>query len=112
MSDADVLAVLLLRRVLKAGLLADGVSHESMTFQRLAVSLGRDIEREALLADATVVNPVYVDKAYASLRKANTVAENHIQRTTDAIVENVLQLDSARQLEDNELMHLGKLQSG
>jgi len=106
---ADVLTVLLLRRALKAGLLADGFSHETMTFQRLAIALGRDVEREALLADATVVNPVYVDRAYSSLKKANTVAENHIQRTTDAIVTNVLQLESARQLEDNELMHIGKL---
>lgn len=104
----DVLAVMLLHFLIKEALMADR-QHSSLTFQRLAKGLGRNIEREALLADAIKVSPLYVKHAFDNLKRSSTKSEGHIQRTSEAIIENVLALDSACQLEDSDLMHIGKV---
>jgi len=103
----DVLSVITIRRALTAGLLA--AADQQQTFQRLAITYGKDVEREALLVDATVVSPLYVKQAFDNVKRSNTTAEQHIQRTADAVCRNILKLQEDSGLGDGELMQLGKL---
>lgn len=104
---AAVASIRIITQVLQAKLAKDDA--KPVTVQVLTSTLGRTIVQEALIAKATKVNPVYVDRALENLRAAGTHSENHTRRTLRAVCENVLDLEKGFSLDNAELMHIGKV---
>lgn len=102
----DTLAVLSMRTVLTSALRDN--TETPATVQRIAHTLGRAIEQEALVQDAYRVNPVYVDRTWEYLHNAGTSSPGHIRKTMRAVVQNVLDGKFDGYLTNAEYIHLGK----
>lgn len=102
----DTLAVLSMRVVLTHAL-RDSMEQPA-TMQRIAHTLGRAIEQEALVQDAHKANPLYVEHTWDYLKSTGTTSPGHIRKTMQAMVRNVLEGKFDGYLTNAEYIHLGK----
>ena len=101
--DVDVLAVLSIRTVLQQ-ILKHG---NTATVQRVTHSLGRAVVREVLIRQAEKVNPVYIQRTWTYLDGACTKSQQHINRTMDTVIQNILEEDTP-DLCNSDYIHIGK----
>lgn len=108
---ADVAAVIamrcVLRQVLNAGFRTLDTAFGA-TVQRISMSVAREWVQEAKIRQAAEVNPAYYDAAVKGLERANVSSRKHISMTMNRIIKNALDGLYDNDLNETELIHLGK----
>lgn len=99
---AESLAVLALNETISTCLIRDNPS-----VQLLLLNIGRRVHLEALVLQASKVNPLYVQRTEEYLARSSTKSKQHYSRTMRTAVRNIMQ--DIDYLLDTEYAQLGKL---
>lgn len=103
----NVAAVLALRECIN-GLTAARNNNKPVTIQQLASSIGRLYELEVRIADAELVNPLYMKKIHEQVRDRNTTSQHHLRKLYDTAWSQVMKDELDNVLSNSDILQLGK----
>ena len=103
----DVAAVIAVRECIHLCSSSDSINRP-VVLQDLAINIGKLIELEVRIAEASAVNPLYMMKVHDRIKEHGTTNERHIRAVYNAAYEQVMKGEIDSGLTRSELCQLGK----